>query len=129
MPSGDRSVAKKVKGCKKAVVKKPVAKTVAKKPVGSVQKAIDPIDSKRVVINGRVLELPEGWDLNQAVQEVMVSVPCKKLEKVSVPSTLLEVYHKVPPRVFAHSSNMPLAVAYDDKLDLYWRGSVGFIDA
>ena len=54
---------------------------------------------------------------------------CKKLDKISVPSTLLEVYHMVPPRVFASSKNMPLAVAYDEKLDLYWRGSVGLLTA
>ena len=122
-----RSVAKKVRGCNK-VDKKPVAKTLAKKPVGSIPKPVDPIESKRVVINGRVLELPAGWDLKRALQEVMVSVPCKKLEKIAVPTTLVEVYHMVPPRVFASSNNMPLAVAYDDNFELYWRGSGGCVD-
>ena len=39
MPIGARSAAKKVKGCSK-VHKKPVAKTLAKKPVASIQKAV-----------------------------------------------------------------------------------------
>ena len=122
-----RSVAKKVRGSNLKVAKKPVAKTLAKKPVGSIPTPVDPLESKRVVINGRVLELPAGWDLKRALQEVMVSVPCKKLEKIAVPTTLVEVYHMVPPRVFASSNSMPLAVAYDDKFELYWRGSGGCV--
>ena len=125
-----RSRAKKGRGYKLKVDKKPaVAKTLAKKPVASIPKpVVKPLESKRVVINGRVLELPAGWDLKRALQEVMVSVPCKKLEKIAVPTTLVEVYHMVPPRVFASSNGMPLAVAYDDKFELYWRGSGGCID-
>ena len=55
MPNGARSVAKKRAGWNKAVSKKPVAKAVAKKPVGSIQKAVDPIDSKR---RGKQTESP-----------------------------------------------------------------------
>ena len=61
------SAAKKGKGCSK-VHKKPVAKTLAEKPVASIPKpVVKPLESKRVVINGRVLELPAGWDLKRAL--------------------------------------------------------------
>ena len=108
---------------KKAVAKKPVAKkAVAKKPVAQV-------GSRRVVINGRDLELPEGWELEDALREVMVEVPCTDLEQISIPSTALEVHLKVAPRVFAMNCwGYPLAVAYVDG-ELLWRGSGAFYTA
>ena len=52
-----------------------------------------------------------------------VGVPCGDLDMVYVTSTLLEVANKVPPPVFSKGDAMNFALAFDDNLKTYWRGS------
>ena len=128
MSEGGHPVAKVKSVAKKAVAKKPVAKKpVAKKVVA--KKAVAQVGSRRVVINGRDLQLPEGWKLEEALREVMVEVPCTDLEQISIPMTALEVHLKLAPRVFGMDcSGYPLALVDVDG-ELLWRGSGAFFTA
>ena len=118
---GAKPVARKVKVS--TVVKKPAVKKAVKKP--AVKKAVATVATPctAVVVNGRSLELPKDMSEEQALEEVMVAVPCEKLDKVFVKTTLLEVAHRTPPQVFFNGVQMNYAVAYDELLKTYWRGS------
>ena len=130
MSEGCHPVAKVGSFAKKAFAKKAVAKKpVAKKPVAKkvvAKKAVAQVGSRRVVVNGRDLQLPEGWKLEEALREVMVEVPCTDLDEISIPMTALEVHLMLAPRVFGMDcSGYPLALVDVDG-ELVWRGSGAF---
>ena len=121
MAKGCKPIAHKVSTvdvAKKPAVCKAVAKSALKKPAAAVA-----VPCTALVVNGRSLQLPAGWDEEKALEEVVVEVPCEKLDKVFVKTTLLEVAHRVPPHVFSKGVQMNYAVAYDELLKTYWRGS------
>ena len=64
--------------------------------------------------------MPAGWDVKNALEEIMIELPTPKLDKVYVPTTRLEQFHSIPPRLFSRCLGMNLAVTYDENLNAGW---------
>ena len=109
-------------------VKKPY-----KKPAASLQKPKVRLptfhtleEPVTVVLNCKDLEIPVGWDKASALQELCVEVPTKGLDYIYVPTTRLEMFHGIAPRMFTRDDYTNLHIDYDEDFKIHWvRNSLG----
>ena len=58
-------------------------------------------DPNRVIVNGLELDYnPEDWPIEHALCEIMLHLNVKDIETLYIPTTRLEKWHGVAPRVF-----------------------------
>ena len=65
-----------------------------------------------VIINGVELELDPTWPVEHALGEIMIHLDVSDINTIYIPTTRLEKYHGVAPRVFAPILGSTFATKY-----------------